>query len=692
MSYPRLSMARVAGVLLAVLPFVLRWPARADSDVPRVVEAGPEDGISCCTEPPFLFDRDEVLVATGRAGYFRSEDRGEGWQRSMAGLVAANGVSPFLISHCQAPSEPRIVYALVGLGTSVTPFSGLFSSADFGKTWTRRAPLAFAPLAARCTVDALDPRTVYINVLDPNFESHSWRSADGGRTVQLADSSLPACAVGGGVTSVPDALYVFNGLVPDCLFVSTDGGASFRSLSPPSGLMHGFAVRPDGSTIILGTRDENFNHTGTFRSTDGGRSFVPVSGLPNGGHVAFDIAFDPTDTSRIYARDLQLNVSTDGGLSFKPVPPPDDPRFLGPVGVIGVDARGALYLDTRGGPFRSDDGGLTFRSLLPGFRAPSVADLAFDAEGLLLVGVQHTRVVYRQVQGRTFRPIGTSLNDATSLSTDAASVAGSPADPNVVLAATVGQGLLRTEDGGRNWTSATVPGDPRFYQDSRMAFVTASRVYVVAPRVTPGLYRSDDAGQSFARLSSLPLGAIAVDPAQPDVLYVGTYGSDGGLFKSTDGGLTLEDLGRPGVFSALAVDRRDPNVIYAGERFGQVIRSLDGGQTFTVASLGLGGAGVHGLAQDAEGTLFVWLRGGGLFASEDDAVTWRPVDTGEALRRSGVEAGRGSLAIDPGHPGRVYLGNAGLIRIDAGHDVAGEGTSRSSAGFLLPDDPRLDAE
>jgi hypothetical protein len=31
---------------------------------------------------------------------------------------------------------------------------------------------------------------------------------------------------------------------------------------------------------------------------------------------------------------------------------------------------------------------------------------------------------------------------------------------------------------------------------------------------------------------------------------------------------------------------------------------------------------------------------------------------------SGVEAGRGTLVVDPKHPGRVYLGNAGVIQID----------------------------
>jgi photosystem II stability/assembly factor-like uncharacterized protein len=161
----------------------------------------------------------------------------------------------------------------------------------------------------------------------------------------------------------------------------------------------------------------------------------------------------------------------------------------------------------------------------------------------------------------------------------------------------------------------------------------------------------------------LPFGTLAVDPTDPDVLYVGTYNGSAGLFRSVDGGQTLQDLGQPGTFSAIVVDARQSRVVYAGERFGQVIRSLDGGRTFAPASNGLAGAGVHGLAQDAQGTLFAWLRGGGLFASDDDATTWRALETGEALRRSGIEAGRGSLVTDPRKPGRVYLGNMGVIQI-----------------------------
>jgi photosystem II stability/assembly factor-like uncharacterized protein len=643
-------------LLAALLNLTDSLPAHANGkdQLASVREAGPEDGKLCCTSvEPLLFHGDQVLGITGRAGIFKSHNDGARWARSMQGFVAPNGVSPYVVSRCQAPSDPRIVYVVAGLGVAVSPFNGVFSSDDFGETWTRRGAVDPGFGTNLCTVDAVDPRTVYIMGVDPaTFAPKFWKSTDGGRTVQIFGANLPACSLGF-VFPRRGVLYVIGA----CAVVSTDGGGSFQPLPLPPDV-NGFDVSPDGNTIFIDTL------AGAFRSIDRGASFAPVSGLPNG-FFGLMLGFDPTDSSRIYASDGLLRVSTDGGASFALLPASNDPRFLGPIDELSVNRRGSVYIDTLAGLFRSDDRGKTFRSVLDGFRASSVQDLAFDADGKLLVGVYHTQTAFQQRHGLAFKPIGNTPDIFLDGFTNTGfAVAGSPTDPNVILVATDGQGLFRTGNGGRSWTPAAVPGGAMGFASSRMSFPTSSRVYLVSPGETPlGLYRSDDAGHTFAGLASLPFGAIAVDPRNADVLYLGTYNSGDGLFKSTDGGRTLNDLGQPGAFSALAVDQRYPQIIYAGQRSGRVIRSLDGGKTFALASAGLAGAGVHGLAQDAHGTLFVWLRGGGLFASDDHAASWRAVDTGEALRRSGVEAGRGSLVADPRHPGHLYLGNAGVIEI-----------------------------
>ncbi len=660
--------ASISVTFAVVLAFALSAPAAAGS----AKEAGPEDGVLCCDGAvPFLFSGEKVLTTTGRAGIFSSDNRGERWRRRMDGLVAANGVSPYIDIVCNAPSKPTVIYALGGLERDSSPFNGLFSSDDFGDSWTRRAAVDTGLGFNTCAVDATDSRTVYVSGFDSfTGEARTWRSTDGGKTVQEIGSLIPACAVGGFPQTVLGSVYVTS---VHCAAVSTDGGASFHLLPIPADHAVGVDASPDGRAIFLQAFDSSFNFLGTFRSTDGGASYIPVTGLPSGYDVP--LGFDPTNPSRIYAADgFRLNVSLDGGLTFTPLP--NDPTFLGPLPLltVGVDRQGSVYvIGFNGpGPFRSDDGGNTYRSIVSGFRASSVQDLAFDADGNLLVGVLNTQVVFRQTNDGHFDPLGTSLIDPNGIPfsvVDTASVAGSPTNPNLILAALTDtvdlaftSPLLRTDNGGQSWTTATVAGDPESLSQSRMSFATASRVYVVAPFT--GLYRSDDAGKSFASLSALPFGALAVDPTNADTLYVGTFGDSTGLFKSTDGGQTLKSLNHTGDFSALLVDRQNPQVIYAGESFGQVIRSSDGGQTFTVASNGLAGAGVHGIVQDSKGTLYVWLRGGGLFSSKDGGSKWKKADTDEALQRSGVEAGRGSLVADPRHAGRVYLGNAGVIQID----------------------------
>jgi len=71
-------------------------------------------------------------------------------------------------------------------------------------------------------------------------------------------------------------------------------------------------------------------------------------------------------------------------------------------------------------------------------------------------------------------------------------------------ASTASFGLI---NGGGSWTPAATAGAIGF-SNSRMVFPTSTRVYLASPSSFQpgGLYRSDDAGRSFARLSSLPFG------------------------------------------------------------------------------------------------------------------------------------------------------------------------------------------
>jgi hypothetical protein len=163
------------------------------------------------------------------------------------------------------------------------------------------------------------------------------------------------------------------------------------------------------------------------------------------------------------------------------------------------------------------------------------------------------------------------------------------------------------------------------------------------------------------------IGAIAVDPGNPDALYVGAFDGGRGLFKSTNGGTTLVSLGVRGNFSSLSIDPRNPQTIYAANRAGGVLRSVDAGATWVSASAGLPATNaVLAVAVDPRtaARVYAWVKAAGLFASADGGGTWTAVEREEALRRSGIEAGQATMVVDPVVAGRVYLGNSGVVQID----------------------------
>ncbi len=126
-----------------------------------------------------------------------------------------------------------------------------------------------------------------------------------------------------------------------------------------------------------------------------------------------------------------------------------------------------------------------------------------------------------------------------------------------------------------------------------------------AGAVTGGVWKTIDGGQNWMAMSdvfpTLGLGALAMDPSNPEVLYAGTgfwfntlsgtnvFGSaprGAGIFRSRDGAATWEPLGNPGgnlfrYVNDIIVSRGDSRRIYASTWAG-IFRSTDGGQRWTL--------------------------------------------------------------------------------------------------------------
>lgn len=161
---------------------------------------------------------------------------------------------------------------------------------------------------------------------------------------------------------------------------------------------------------------------------------------------------------------------------------------------------------------------------------------------------------------------------------------------------------------------------------------------------------SDQKGMWVPRnsgLDNLFIQFLAVHPAHSSIIFAGTFG---GLYKSTDGAQTwvrVDSVWANNQVSAIAFDRLDPEVIYAGTQGGGILKSEDGGESWEESSVGLEDPTVFSIATHPHksDTLFVGIDGG-IFRSYDGADTLTKVHW----------YGRASLAIDPQNPQNIYGG------------------------------------
>ena len=163
-------------------------------------------------------------------------------------------------------------------------------------------------------------------------------------------------------------------------------------------------------------------------------------------------------------------------------------------------------------------------------------------------------------------------------------VAGIPAQPNVFYMGTAGGGVWESEDYGHNWKSIS---DKDFKTNNIGAMAIAPSnpkiIYVgtgdSAPRNTvltgEGMYKSTDGGKTWTFMGlgqTHIISWILVDPNNADVVYVAALGHlfgpnpERGVFKSTDGGKSWKKIlyvdDQTGAIS-MAMDPSNPQVIYA---------------------------------------------------------------------------------------------------------------------------------
>jgi photosystem II stability/assembly factor-like uncharacterized protein len=211
-----------------------------------------------------------------------------------------------------------------------------------------------------------------------------------------------------------------------------------------------------------------------------------------------------------------------------------------------------------------------------------------------------------------------------------------------------------------------------------------------------GVYRSEDGGRTWRNVGlkkTEHIARIVVDPRDSNVVYVAAPGplwkggGERGLYKTTDGGKTwsasLIQVGDYTGCSDVVMDPKNPDILLAATHqrqrryFGMIHggpesaiwRTIDAGKTWTKVGGGIpaGDLGRIGMnyAPSNPNTIYAMVEapegGGGIFRSTDNGVTWErrnPSDTqGQYYAK---------VQVDPANADRIYIQNVNIMVSDDG--------------------------
>jgi photosystem II stability/assembly factor-like uncharacterized protein len=589
-------------------------------------------------------------VAVGSGGVWKTVNAGTTWA-PLFDKEASYSIGCVTID----PSNPHVVWVGTGEnvgGRHVGFGDGVYRSRDGGASFENLG-LRDSQHISKIVVHPGKPDVVWVAAQGPLWSKGGdrglFKTADGGR-------SWTKVLGGGewtGVTDVvidprnPDALYAatwqrhrtvaaYMGGGPESgIHRTTDGGTTWEKLKGglpegPHGKI-GLAISPQNPDVLYAAVELNRRKGAVYRSTDRGSSWEKRSDTVSGAtgpHYYQELYASPHADGRIYLVDVRMQVSDDGGKTFRRVEEKDKHSDNHSI-AFRKDDPDYLLVGTDGGIYESFDLARTWRFVanLPVTQFYKVA--VDDAEPFYTVygGTQDN-----STQGGPSRT--DSVNGITNadwfitLFADGHQPATEPGNPKIMYSEWQQGNLVRVDrtTGERVYIQPQPePGDPpdRFNWDAPILVSPHSpkRLYYASQRV----WRSDDRGDGWRPLSgdltrnqdrmSLPLMGRRWSWDSPwDMVAMSTFNTitslaespkaEGLLYAGTDDGLiqVTEDAGKtwrkvevgslPGVPAAafvndLKADLFDANTVYAalddhksGDLRPYLLKSADRGRTW----------------------------------------------------------------------------------------------------------------
>jgi len=341
-----------------------------------------------------------------------------------------------------------------------------------------------------------------------------------------------------GVPDQPNVFYI--GQVDGGVWKSTDYGRTWNPIfdSEDTQSVGAIAVAPSDSNVLYVASGEGLHRPdlsvgdGIYRSADTGKTWTHL-GLREGEQIPA-LAVDPGNPNRLFAAVL--------GHPYGP--------------------------NVERGIFRSEDGGKSWEKVL--YKNERVGGSG------VVIDPKNPRVVYASMWEETLGP----WEDANAY-------------PGT------GGGLFKSTDGGTTWKQLTNGLPPGLVQiNVAISASEPQRLYATASTTVQteyatdkgmGVYRSDDAGETWRKITDDPrpamkigggdLSVIAVDPQNADVVYSTSIVT----VRSTDGGKTWISLrGAPGGddYQNIWINPRDPKILLVVSDQGAII-STNGGESWS---------------------------------------------------------------------------------------------------------------